>query len=194
MTNKVLQFKITLKDTKPPIWRRIQIADSCSFWDLHVAIQDSMGWWDSHLHQFEVIEEDSLELQTIGFPDECDGGMVKLAGWKVKVKEYLDINNSFNYEYDFGDGWEHKITLEGAFDKIPKQKYPICLAGKKACPPEDVGGIGGFYDFLEAIESPEHDEHERLLEWVNGHYDPLEFEPNLIRFQNSKTRLQEIME
>ena len=82
----------------------------------------------------------------------------------------------FRYVYDFGDNWEHEILLEKTFDSVPGVRYPVCTAGKLACPPEDVGGIWGYYDFVEAISDPKHPEHEERLEW-NGPYEPEEFDP-----------------
>ena len=193
MTQQVFQFKITLLGIKPTIWRRIQLVDNCTFWDLHVAIQDAMGWLGYHLHQFEVMDGDFAEPQLIGIPSE-DDEIGTVAGWDFKVKPYLAINPTFMYEYDFGDSWEHQIAWEGTFDKQPKQKYPICLDGRRACPPEDVGGVCGFQNFLEAIGDPLHGEHEHYLEWVGGHYDAAIFHPSNVHFQNAKTCLKELME
>ena len=82
------------------------------------------------------------------------------------------------FEYDFGDGWEHEIRFEGSPKKEPGKKYPLCLEGERACPPEDVGGIYGFYEFLEALVDPKHEQHEEMLEW-GGNYDPEKFDASL---------------
>lgn len=185
----VLQFKITLLGIEPIIWRRIQLSDLCTFWDLHVAIQDVMGWKDCHLHQFQMKHPASQEGEFFGIPDEDDFNINNtLAGWEYKVKDYLDSNKAFLYEYDFGDGWEHQIEYEGEHDKQPKQKYPSCLDGKRACPPEDVGGIPGYYNFVETIQDPESEDHESMLIWVGGHYNPDEFNPKKVKFDNPNKR------
>lgn len=150
----VLQFKIILQNITPSIWRRIQVSDQDSFWDLHVAIQDAMGWHDSHLHEFKVINPSTLKEEYIGIPDEEDDHVhAVLAGWDLKVKDYMKLktNQKFAYLYDFGDSWNHLIEFEGEYEK-QANKYPICLAGERACPPEDVGGIPGFENFLSIIK------------------------------------------
>ena len=168
--NMVYQFKITLVGSKPPIWRRIQVAD-CTLDKLHEHIQTAMGWTNSHLHQFEIFERryGDPELLDDGFDDfECiDSTRTKISDITPNAGKRF----SFTYEYDFGDGWEHEILFEGSPKKEPGKKYPICLEGARACPPEDVGGIFGFYEFLEALADPKHEEHENYVEWA-GDYDP----------------------
>ena len=122
---KVLQFRISLVDTIPEIWRRIQISDQCTFWDLHVALQDSMGWEDCHLHQFILYAPKNKVKEApiyIGIPDDEDildnAGIHTLAGWDIKVSEYLSTYNPFGYIYDFGDSWEHYIEFEGIYTQV----------------------------------------------------------------------------
>jgi Plasmid pRiA4b ORF-3-like protein len=89
------------------------------------------------------------------------------------------------YEYDFGDGWEHVIIVENILKPESGVHYPICIAGARACPPEDCGGTGGYAHFLEAITEPEHEEHDELLEWIGGEFDPEEFD---VDFVNQKLK------
>jgi len=112
----IYQFKITLKGIKPPIWRRIQVPETYTFWDLHVAIQDSMGWSDYHLHQFEILDPSIGKKVLIGIPDDENDWLIKtLPDWKQKISRYFSMENSkANYEYDFGDGWEHCKTGENS--------------------------------------------------------------------------------
>lgn len=191
MTKKlVLQFKVTLQNITPPIWRRLQISDQCTFWDLHIAIQDAMGWTDSHLHEFKVINPLTSNIEYIGIPDdEGDDLHPMLAGWNVKVKKCINLNDNqkISYLYDFGDSWEHLIEFEGLQEK-QSTKYPICLAGERACPPEDVGGISGYENFLIIIKNPKHKEHKEYLEWVGGKYEPEKFDPKRVKFDNPKIR------
>jgi hypothetical protein len=79
---------------------------------------------------------------------------------------------TFTYLYDFGDGWEHNIKVEEITAPKEGARYPVCVAGKRAAPPEDCGGIWGYADFLEAIANPEHAQHDEMLEWVGGEFDP----------------------
>ena len=89
----------------------------------------------------------------------------------------------FLYEYDFGDGWEHELLLEKMLPKDMETRYPICLAGKRACPPEDCGGIWGYSDFLAAIRDPTHPEHDEMLEWVGGEFDPDAFDADEVNME-----------
>jgi hypothetical protein len=83
----------------------------------------------------------------------------------------------FVYEYDFGDSWDHELVVEKVGPPDSGAKYPVCVDGKRACPPEDVGGVWGYADFLVAIVNPDHEQHEDMLEWVGGRFDPNEFDP-----------------
>ncbi len=192
-TRPVLQFKITLQDIEPTIWRRIQISDLCSFWDLHVAIQDAMGWTDSHLHEFTAYNPITTEQEHIGIPD---GGDPVLEGWKLNIRDYFNLpaNHKVSYLYDFGDSWEHLIEFEGKFEKQLNVKYPLCIAGARACPPEDVGGPPGYERFIEAITTSSHPDHKSLLEWVAGRYEPSTFDPKKVKFDNPDKRWKHTFE
>jgi Plasmid pRiA4b ORF-3-like protein len=191
MSNEsVFQFRITLQDIRPAIWRCIQIKKQCTFWDLHVAIQDAMGWTDSHLHEFKVFNPATGKKEYIGIPDdEGEDVHPMLAGWDVKVEHYMrsEANHEIRYLYDFGDSWEHLIKFEGKQEKH-FDKYPVCLAGERACPPEDVGGIAGYENFIAIIKNPRHKERKELLTWVGGKYDPADFDPKKVKFDNPKIR------
>jgi hypothetical protein len=174
--NVVYQFKITLLDSRPPIWRRILVPDG-TLDDLHEAIQTAMGWTNSHLHQFEIARKryGDPELLDDGWGDSevistLDTPLSELLGGKRPPKK-------FHYEYDFGDGWEHLIEFEGAAPAESGKKYPCCVEGARACPPEDCGGVWGYAHFLEVMGNPRHEEHEFLSEWIGGEFGPEEFNP-----------------
>ena len=189
--NQVYQFKIALMYIKPSIRRRIQIPEDYSFWDLHVAIQDAMGWSDSHLHQFTVADPKTGMTAEIGIPDENGFSEGTLAGWKNSIAKYFSAQNSkARYEYDFGDGWAHIITLEKILPRDENFKYPICIDGKRACPPEDCGGFPGYEDLLEIIKNPDHEEYEEWMEWLGGEYNPEAFDPQNVHFDDPKQRLK----
>jgi hypothetical protein len=168
LLRETYQLKILLKHSKPPIWRRFLIDNSVTLGNLHVAIQIIMGWTNSHLHQYihnntyyGVIEPD------------FDMGLEILDENDYRISQLLKTEkDSIIYEYDFGDGWEHLITLEKIMPFNPKQHLPNCIKVKGACPPEDVGGIWGYYEFLEAINDSSHPEHENFTEWFAGEFDP----------------------
>lgn len=167
------QLKVTLVGSKPPIWRRLIVKDNTRLDQLHSILQGTMGWFGYHLHQYRV------GSSLIGIPDpnfDIDIEDERTVFLKDIISNPKD---KFVYEYDFGDGWEHKVVLEKV---LPSDFFeaPVVIKGKKACPPEDCGGIWGYYDFLKAIQDPKHEEHESMLEWVGGGFDPDEFDMNTI--------------
>jgi hypothetical protein len=172
-TDLLFQFKITLLDIKPAIWRRIQVPD-CTLVDLHEYIQAAFGWENYHLHQFEIDgvqysqpapDGDDFDMD---FEDETDVLLGKLLPKSSRKCRWI-------YEYDFGDGWRHEVRFEGFPLKDPKVKSPICLEGERACPPEDCGGPWGYGDYLAAITDPQNEQHEEMLEW-RGPFDPETFD------------------
>lgn len=185
----VCQFLIVLPRTDPLVWRRIQVPEQYSFWNLHVAIQDAMGWQDYHLHEFVVVDAKTSKVKRIGIPDEdAPGGQQCLAGWRVPMSRYLTYGSEpVRYRYDFGDDWEHVVEFE---EQLPAARgaYPRCIAGAGACPPEDVGGISGFTEFLRAIADPRHPEHASLLEWAGGAFDAHAFDPRQVKFDDPAKR------
>lgn len=172
---RVYQFKITLKEIEPPIWRRIQ-TKNCTLDKLHEHIQTAMGWTNSHLHQFEIngVRHGDPELIYEGWEDE---GPPVDSRW-LRISKIVPADSkrfSFDYEYDFGDGWEHEILFEGCLRAEKGVRYPLCVEGERACPPEDVGGIGGYEEYLEAMAGPKHERHEEFMEW-RGPFDPEAFD------------------
>ena len=166
-TTTFYQFKITLLESKPPIWRRIHVND-CTLDKLHEHIQTAMGWTNSHLHHFKVGEQlygdPMLMEENMEDMDYKDSTRTKLSAILPSTGKRF----SFQYEYDFGDSWDHEVLFEGVVPPDPKVKYPRCLEGATACPPEDCGGVWGYSDFLEAIRNKDHEEHERTLRWAGG--------------------------
>lgn len=166
----VYQLKVTLRDSKPPIWRRIQVTSDTNLHKLHRILQAVMGWSDYHLHQFIV------HGVYYGTPDPDFGLEVKNEK-KVKLSQVVSsVKGKFIYEYDFGDSWEHVILLEKILLPEAGVYYPICVKGKRACPPEDCGGIWEYYNLLQIIEDADHPEHDEMLEWVGGSFDPEVFD------------------
>jgi len=189
-TRPVYQFKITLKGIRPPIWRRIQVSDLYSFWDLHVAIQDAMGWFDCHLHVFQIQDPLTGERLELGIPDDL-GELKILPDWDYKIRNYLTPEHPrMTYEYDFGDSWRHSVVLEAVCEKVPGKKYPAILGGRRACPPEDVGGIWGYEHFREIIADPGHPEYRETMAWAGGNFDPERFNPANVHFSSPRARLK----
>lgn len=167
----VYQLKVTLKHIRPAIWRRLQVPADIKLGKLHLALQDALGWTNSHLHQFLVDD------RRIGMKDFDDGFSDDLEDEKrIKLSQIAVEKSRLVYEYDFGDGWEHEIVVEKALPAVDGIRYPICTGGKRACPPEDCGGVGGYERLLEIIANPGDDEHEQMLEWLGGPFDPEAFD------------------
>lgn len=168
----IYQLKVTLKGARPPIWRRLLVPGDTRLSRLHRILQTAMGWDDSHLHAFTV-------------PGSARAGneaRMTLAGL------LLFETSRFRYEYDFGDSWAHDILVERVLPPENGVAYPLCVAGKGACPPEDVGGVWGYAEFLEAREDPEHERHEEFREWAGGDFDPKAFDRNRVNAALSKLR------
>jgi hypothetical protein len=189
--NSICEIKVTLRGIRPPIWRRLHVPSKYSFWDLHVAIQDSMGWLDYHLHEFRVVPAPGRRSLRIGIPDEDAfvGDRPILPGWKIPISKYLFTpGQRIAYNYDFGDDWQHTIQLERFLPVALGASYPACVAGRRRCPPEDVGGVGGYLEFLKALGDPAHEEHESFVTWVGGSFDPEAFDPTVVRFHDPAKR------
>ncbi len=173
-SKRVYQFKITLQDSHPPIWRRIQVKDG-TLDKLHEHIQTAMGWTNSHLHHFRIGDQlygDPLLMQEnfeeFGYEDSM---RTKLSAILPETAKRF----RFEYEYDFGDSWWHEILFEGVVEAKPGQRFPVCLDGARACPPEDVGGVWGYQEYLEALADPDQERHDEFLAW-RGPFDPEGFD------------------
>ena len=135
----VFQLKVTLLGIKPPVWRRIVVHASTSLDRLHEYIQAAFGWWNYHLYEFEI------DRKRYGIPDpDDDYGPPSKNAHRTKLGNVADVGDSFTYTYDFGDGWDHKITVEKSLPIAPGMTVPACTDGRRACPPEDCGGPVGL--------------------------------------------------
>lgn len=187
----LLRIQVELTGILPAIWREILAPASYSLWDLHVAIQDSMGWLDYHLHEFRFRDFEQGDALLIGIPsDELWEDLPEVQpGWEIPVTEYLSQpGQQAEYEYDFGDSWLHAVTLVSIEPRKKGTRYPECVAGKRACPPEDCGGIHGYQELLEALLDPAHPEHESMSRWIPDDWGPELFSPDQVRFDNPRRR------
>jgi hypothetical protein len=166
----IYQIKVTLKGSKPPIWRRMQVAGETTLAQLHRILQRVMGWEGYHLYQFVV---GGREYGDPSILEEMEGEDARRVTLATLVRGEKD---TFLYEYDFGDSWDHELLIEKVLPFEAGKRYPVCLTGKRACPPEDCGGIWGYAGFLDAIQDPQHPEHEEMLAWVGGEFDPEAFD------------------
>lgn len=166
---KVFQIKITLRYIRPPIWRRVLVEDTSTLGELHRVIQRVMGWGGGHLHEFRMPPRGfGPPLRRFGHEGE-DEDATRLRDVLVRQRQVL------LYEYDFGDGWLHELLLEKILPIEPGRQYPVCLAGARACPPDDCGGPPGYENLLDAWAHPSKPDSAELLDWC-GEFDPEEFD------------------
>ncbi len=162
-SQEIYQIKVTLLGTKPPIWRRLLVPASFTLAQLHHVLQIAMGWDDSHLHEFHIGDE------VYGTPDPESDAMNEST---VRLSRVLgEVRAKAIYNYDFGDDWQHAITVEKILPPAAGQAYPVCVAGKLHGPPEDCGGVYGFYNLLGILADPEHDEYEEMQDWLGDEFD-----------------------
>lgn len=192
----IYRLRVTLRWIDPPIWRLIDVPGDVSLEKLHRIIQAAMGWENSHLYGFRLGRTDFG-----GAPDFDLGAFIDLAssGLGPKARPRSPRNailsdvapargKSFLYEYDFGDSWEHDVWVEEIRTGEGSPSHPVCLAGERACPPEDCGGVPGYEDLLAAIRDPEHPDHEDLVEWVGSAFDPEAFDLDAVNLRLRRFR------
>jgi hypothetical protein len=163
----VVSLKVTLRGTKPPIWRRLLMPGTMTLGDLHEAIQAAMGWEGGHLHAFDIDGRQYGDRRTVD--DVADENRLTLNG---VLKSGV---TRFGYIYDFGDNWEHTVAIEKSQPTTEGQAYPACVDGKRNCPPEDCGGVWGYEELLQILADPAHPEHAERLDWLGEDFDPEDF-------------------
>ncbi|MGW6485393.1 plasmid pRiA4b ORF-3 family protein [Streptomyces sp. NPDC055059] len=165
-------IKVTLRGSRPPIWRRLEVPSGTTLQQLHHLIQVAFGWEDYHMWAFET-------------PQDRYGTADRELGIRSAAAKRLDqvaphTGDRFGYTYDFGDNWEHDILVEAVEDAEPGTAYPRCLTGRRACPPEDCGGVWGYEYLIEILADPAHEEHDDRLEWLGldpaDQFDPAAFD------------------
>lgn len=169
----IIRLEASIVGVEPTIMRTVELPSDLNFAQLHEVLQASFGWTDSHLHQFHV------GGLTIGAPEvieDPDYGPRVLEATEIQLKDLTfpyeaDPSLTITYQYDFGDDWQHKLVLRRA-EIEDGVKYPRCIAGKRAGPPEDVGGHPGYAEFLEAWLEPAHEEHKAMRRWAGKKFDP----------------------
>ena len=169
--NEIATVRIELRHTDPLIWRQVEVPTSITLKVLHDIIQIVMGWFDYHFWEF------TIGKQKYGLPMDASGGTgFPIAAGKVRLRDVLKPRKTIiDYTYDFGDWWEHRLTVTDVRAGQQGVSYPRYIAGEINGPPEDCGGIPGFYDLLDAIADPKHLNHAHVKEWA-GDYDSATFD------------------
>jgi len=163
----IIRLKVTLRGVKPPVWRRLLMPGTMTLGQLHTAIQAAMGWRDCHLHVFDIGGEPFGDRRSVD--DVADEKRPTLNGLlRSSVVR-------FGYTYDFGDNWEHTIAFEKSELAVEGETYPVCIGGKRNCPPEDCGGVWGYEQMQAILADPNHPEHADQVDWIGEEFDPNEF-------------------
>lgn len=181
----ILQLKVTLRNVRPPVWRRLQVPADITLHRLHLIIQAVMGWENYHLYRFEMGSRQYGEPHPDNDFYELDFKNSKRAklGRLVKKK-----GASFLYEYDFGDRWIHELLVEDVFEPQPGKRYPACVGGQRACPPEDCGGPWSYAELLDIIKDPLHEEDLEKIGWIGPGFDPEAFDVTLVNLRLPRLR------
>lgn len=185
MPGRIYQMKATIVDLKPPVWRRLLVPEASTLLRVHDVLQAAFGWADYHLHEFQIA---GVRYGT----DDGEGwGPPPRSERRARLGTVAEEGTTFEYTYDFGDNWQHRIVVERILAPVPGAAYPACVGGRRACPPEDCGGVGGYTDFLAAISDPAHPEHYSMLERAGGAFDPNAFDPGVFADPRQLGRLLE---
>lgn len=167
----ILQVRIELRGTKPKVWRRVLVPQTITLLKLHLVIQAAFGWGHSHLHEF--IAGDG---ERYGSADPMYDAPDSINSENVRLTTVLRTS-TLSYVYDFGDYWDHRITVEKTHAADPFITLPFLIGGAGATPPEDCGGVPGYADFVRAMGDPNDPEHKHLVEWIGVEtWDPAAFD------------------
>ena len=164
----VVGLKVTLRDIKPPVWRRLVLPGTMTLAELHEAIQAAMGWHGGHLHDFDIAGRQYGDPRIL--EDVADETRLTLNGL---IRSGVA---RFTYTYDLGDNWQHQVLIERTQPALDAGSYPACVAGKRNCPPEDCGGPWGYAELLAVIADPTHPEHAERRAWLGEDFDPDKFD------------------
>ncbi len=185
-SRQVYQIKVALLEIEPLIWRRFLVPSSVTLHRLHLILQDVMGWSNYHLYRFKIGREEYGEPD----PDNEFNGLNFKNSRRTKLGQVVTRKgNTFQYEYDFGDSWEHMLLVEDILQYQADMRYPVCLTGERACPPEDCGGPYGYSDLLEIIADPGHEEYQDMMTWLGGHFDPDSFDIEIANLKLKSMRV-----
>jgi len=177
LAGQAVELEISLRHITLRIWRRLVVPGGIKLHKLHTVIQAVMGWTDSHLHAFRAGHHEYVQ------PDPGD------PGWQETMSDVIihderkhtlgDLiaakGDKFDYTYDFGDDWEHMVTVKSITPSPEPLKFAFCVHGERACPPEDCGSVPGYEELCEALPDPMHPRHKELKDWI-GEYDPGRFD------------------
>ncbi|WP_199246763.1 plasmid pRiA4b ORF-3 family protein [[Phormidium] sp. ETS-05] len=180
--HSIYHIKVIIKDTEPAIWRTIQVPSHVTLYKMHRILQLVMGWQNSHLHEFVIDGKSYGESHP-------EYGLEMKTERRARLDELVPHQNGvFFYDYNLDDGWRHVLLVEKVLEREPGVHYPRCVAGERACPPEDCGGTRGYKELLEIVNNPEDAEYEETMAWLGGSFDPKAFDVEGVNQQLKKIR------
>lgn len=165
----VLQLHVVLKDVAPKVWRRVLVPADAGLDLVHQVLNEAMGWTNSHQHQFEIADRSFADPTVDDEPSKYEDER------RFTLEQLVRVGDRFVYQYDFGDGWEHLVTVEKELPVDERWVYPVCIGGSNACPPEDCGGPPGYERLVDALVN---DDDPELVSWIGGFFDPKGFDVN----------------
>lgn len=176
-------LRIEIKEVKPLVWRRIVVSNQWTLASLHNYLQWVIGWQDCHAHEFHVgsrVVAPEWWIREMEFDRDTAHCMDERRVSVASVASEIGVGGVFDYHYDMGDGWEHRIVIETPPAAWMDNEFPVpaCAAGENACPPEDVGGPHGYQHFLASIADPGSEQHGDMRRWAGGVFDPAGFDLN----------------
>ena len=169
---EIVTLKVTLRGTRPPIWRRVEVTGSTTLGELHFVIMAAMGWTGGHLHLFEVAGRqygDPSWMEDVANEKRLTVGGVLKSGLL-----------RFSHTYDLGNSWEHNILIEKKAPAVEGRQYPVCTDGKRNCPPEDCGGVDAYKDMLDALKDHSRVGDEQWADFIEEGFDPEEFSVEVV--------------
>lgn len=163
-------LRVSLEDVEPTVWRTLAVRSDTKLPKFNRMLEAVMGWQGHHLHMFEVGE------LRFGTSDLDDPGLIDER--RITVRQVLPrLGSELVWLYDFGDGWSHTVVVEdGDEHPDPGVRFPACIGGERACPPEDCGGPRGYQELMAVLADPAHEEYEELKQWAPADFDPAEFD------------------
>jgi hypothetical protein len=190
----IYHLKVVLAGMEPLIWRRLRLPGDANLGWLHAVLQIALGWTNSHLHHFLTSDArytDPHCNEDVGLESEPDRDERKATLAQIAPGE----GAQFGYEYDFGDSWEHHITVEKILPPdAAAGTAALCLDGARACPPEDCGGIWGYQDLLKILKNPKHPEHKSMKDWLGRSFDPIAFDVANVNLWLKKLKWPDVTE
>jgi Plasmid pRiA4b ORF-3-like protein len=173
----VHELRVTLLDVSPPVWRQLRVPSALPLSTVHAVVQLAFGWEERHLHEWRIGDI------TYGLADEDSWGEELADESTAILGEVAPADSMLRYDYDFGDGWEHLVEVVSVTPYDANVAPVACLAGARACPPEDSGGPSGYEHLIDALRDPDDAEHEEMVELVGDAWNPEEFDVNQVNRQ-----------